>query len=160
MALIEFENKPSTNTPINATNLNLLQDNVENGINDVQTNLENKINGIIESGSNENGSYIKYADGTQICRKTIFGTVDITTSVMGSFYYGSVNLGNFASSFLERPTIVVSPQTQSGTQYFLSGSPGATHGDEFLFGEVTLLRPTSRANLAYILDAIAIGRWK
>lgn len=29
MEKINFENKPSTNTPINATNLNLLQDNIE-----------------------------------------------------------------------------------------------------------------------------------
>ena len=29
-----------------------------------------KINGMIESGSNENGSYIKFADGTMICRRS------------------------------------------------------------------------------------------
>lgn len=33
MQKINFENKPSTNSPINATNLNLLQENVENAIN-------------------------------------------------------------------------------------------------------------------------------
>lgn len=33
MQKINFENKPSTNSPINATNLNALQDNVENAIN-------------------------------------------------------------------------------------------------------------------------------
>lgn len=33
MEKINFENYPSTNSPINATNLNLLQDNVENAIN-------------------------------------------------------------------------------------------------------------------------------
>lgn len=32
MQKINFENKPSTNTPINATNLNTLQDNVEDAI--------------------------------------------------------------------------------------------------------------------------------
>ena len=45
MEKIIFKNKPNTNTPINATNLNLMQDNVENAINEssfkniVQANL-------------------------------------------------------------------------------------------------------------------------
>ena len=34
MEKINFENKPSTNTPINATNLNTLQNNIENAINE------------------------------------------------------------------------------------------------------------------------------
>ena len=33
MQKITFENKPSINSPINATNLNLLQENIENAIN-------------------------------------------------------------------------------------------------------------------------------
>lgn len=39
MEKINFENKPNTNTPINATNLNTLQGNVENAIDEVQENL-------------------------------------------------------------------------------------------------------------------------
>lgn len=39
MNKINFENLPSTNTPINATNMNLLQDNVEDGINDIKAQV-------------------------------------------------------------------------------------------------------------------------
>ena len=51
MQKINFENKPSTNSPINADNLNLLQDNVENTINEVDNKLPsivafNKITGL------------------------------------------------------------------------------------------------------------------
>lgn len=35
MQKINFENKPSTNSPINASNLNLLQDNIDDAINEV-----------------------------------------------------------------------------------------------------------------------------
>ena len=35
MQKINFENKPSTNSPINADNLNLLQDNVEDAIDEI-----------------------------------------------------------------------------------------------------------------------------
>lgn len=58
---------------ISATNLNNLQDNVENAI-----------NGIIESGSNANGNYIKYADGTLIC----YGRASMSFSI--NIAYGSV----------------------------------------------------------------------
>ena len=40
MQKINFENKPSTNSPINANNLNLLQDNVEDAINEVDNKLD------------------------------------------------------------------------------------------------------------------------
>lgn len=43
MEKINFVNKPNTDTPINADNLNLLQDNVEESID----SLENNINGTI-----------------------------------------------------------------------------------------------------------------
>ena len=42
MQKINFENKPSTVSPINATNLNALQDNVENAINELVSSLEFK----------------------------------------------------------------------------------------------------------------------
>jgi len=34
-------------------------------------NHENRFNGLIESGNNVNGSYIRFADGTQICYSTL-----------------------------------------------------------------------------------------
>ena len=37
MDKINFQNKPNTTTPINATNLNQLQDNVESAINETKT---------------------------------------------------------------------------------------------------------------------------
>ena len=55
MQKINFQDLPSTTTPLSANNLNQLQ-----------TNVENAINGVIESGSNANGSYVKYSDGTLI----------------------------------------------------------------------------------------------
>ena len=40
MQKINFEDEPNTNTPIDADNLNLLQDNVEEAIDEVQSNLD------------------------------------------------------------------------------------------------------------------------
>ncbi|MCQ2978205.1 MAG: tail fiber protein [Clostridia bacterium] len=121
----------------------------------------NYVNGIVERGSNTNGSWVKYIDGTMICYKTMYGTADITNSWGGILYSSSdISLGNTPQNFISRPTITVSPQTQSGTQYMLLGSGGTGYGANNHFGNVALARPNSRTGVAYILDIIAIGRWK
>ena len=55
MEKIAFKNYPDTSTPIDANNLNLMQDNIEKAIDDV---------GII--ATNSNGSYIKLESGALI----------------------------------------------------------------------------------------------
>lgn len=48
MDKINFQNLPSTETPINADNLNKLQDNVENAINVLNNKVKNR--GVIKAG--------------------------------------------------------------------------------------------------------------
>ena len=120
----------------------------------------NYINGIVESGSNANGSWTKWADGTMIINKIILGTANITNA-WGSLYISAdINLGDFPVAFIERPTIIVSPQTQTGTQYMLAGHGGKGNGTETNAGHVALVRPNSRTGLAYQLEVIAKGKWK
>lgn len=59
----------------------------------------------VQSGSNSNGSYTKYADGTLICRCT--KTIEITTpNTIGALYYGYVaNVGDFPHAFISKPEI-------------------------------------------------------
>lgn len=87
MEKIIFEDLPSTNTPINANNLNQLQN-----------NIENEINGIIESGNNANGRWIKYADGTLICASHIIKTIE-NTSLWNGFYIGVIGGISFPLAF-------------------------------------------------------------
>ena len=120
----------------------------------------NYINGIVESGSNANGNWTKWADGTMIVNKTVSGTANITNA-WGSLYISNeINLGNFPVVFIEMPTIVVSPQTQTGTQYMLAGQGGSGYGSETNAGNVALVRPNSRTGVAYRLEVIAKGKWK
>ena len=120
----------------------------------------NYINGIVESGSNTNGSWTKWADGTMIINKTVLGTANITNA-WGSLYVSAdINLGDFPVAFIETPTIVVSPQTQTGTQYMLVGNGGRSYGTETNAGYVALVRPNSRTGVAYRLEVIAKGKWK
>ena len=116
---------------------------------------------IVESGSNKNGSWTKWSDGTMIVNKTLYGTADITNA-WGTLYTSTtVSLGSFPVSFIERPTIIVSPQTQTGTQYILTGTSGGNdNGNVDYAGSVCLIRPNSRTGVAYVLDVMAKGKWK
>lgn len=109
---------------------------------------------IAGSGSNDNGSWIKYSDGTMICNKTLTGSADINVE-WGSLYRAEISLGNFAQSFIEIPTI-----NYSGTnEYFWICSssipPTISSG-----GSINLIRPISQTSTPYKINLIAIGRWK
>ena len=129
---------------LNATNLNQLQ-----------TNIENAINSVVESGSNDNGSWIKYSDGTMICYKST-GEIDmnITTS-WGSLYEGNISVGNLPAEFIETPTIFVTP--------FGSGmliEQGGIYASKTSWGNITGVRPNSVENVKARFHLMAIGKWK
>ena len=109
---------------------------------------------IVESGSNDNGSYIKYSDGTMICTKKISGSVAISTS-WSSLYVGEVDLGSSSQSFTSVPVVNYS---MIGEYVFLGGT--STKPTVSNLGTISLIRPTSQENTPYEIDVIAIGRWK
>ena len=115
---------------------------------------------IVEKGSNDNGSWTKWSDGTMIINQIIKGTADIATAWGTLYTSDSITLPNFPMPFIERPTIVVGAQTQTGTQYILTGNGNGDCGDALHGGSVCLVRPNSRTGVAYILEVIAKGKWK
>lgn len=124
------------------------------------TPLDTYLDTIVESGSNANGSWTKWSDGTMIIDKIISGTADITTAWGNLYVSRDINLGSFPVSFIETPTVVVSPQTQTGTQYMLVGNGGYGYATNVNAGSVALVRPNSRTSVAYRLEVIAKGKWK
>jgi len=119
--------------------------------------LNEKIVGLIESGSNENGDYIKFADGTMIC------TLDITVTDQAiDKSYGSSGLytGNrtwtFPFEFIEAPNVSCSRFTWgTGASWGTSGS--STNTRVTLFGIDALSRASGTETK---ISAIAIGKWK
>lgn len=120
----------------------------------------NYINGIVESGSSTNGNWTKWADGTMIIDKVVLGTANITNAWGSLFVSADINLGSFPVAFIETPTVVVSPQTQTGTQYMLIGQGGSGYATNTNAGFVALVRPNSRTDVAYRLEVIAKGKYK
>ena len=65
----------------------------------VEDDMLDNIGSEIESGSNENGSYIKFADGTLICCKNYASTPTSLNLWGGSIYYTDIQMGVWALNF-------------------------------------------------------------
>lgn len=133
--MIEFKDYPDTSTPLNAENLNY------------------NFSHIVESGSNENGSWIKWADGTMICTKTIvFNEKDITLGAWGTLYFRDVDCGNWAQTFTALTGAFASGDS---SQYLYSLFAPSTTGAM----SIRIIRPDANVKSANLF-VFAIGRWK
>lgn len=111
-------------------------------------------NGVVESGSNENGSWVKFNDGTLICRmrKTI-------RALNKGEFYGETPL--FPSKFINKANcnINISQSSNNGGWALIMHnafptSDGASYYLNFYNADTNYATATSD------WDIIAIGRWK
>lgn len=114
---------------------------------------------INSSGSNSNGNWIKYEDGTMICSKRI---IQKNVKLINSWYTLFINendtmvdLGNYAATFIEEP--VVNITYMGGNGCWLINNNGYSASSP---GKVQLCTVSSRIIGNCILDIIAIGKWK
>jgi len=109
---------------------------------------------IIEAGSNANGNYVRWADGTQIATKTISASGG-TTNALGSFFTTTgISAGAYPAAFAATPNITASGLTDAGNCWILTTiEPNASS-----FG-VWRIASYQTAGSSYTLRLTAIGRW-
>ena len=121
--------------------------------------VDNSVNGIVESGSNNYGNWIKFEDGTMICTRTITVTIDCTNS-WGSLYYGeNYDKFNFAQSFIE-PPILNLQYNATGSLSFIPIAYSEIVIDKDGFKKIEIARPSSATGVSVEVYFIAIGKWK
>lgn len=106
---------------------------------------------VIESGSNANGEYIRFADGTQICWSPTLGFGAVTT-VSGSGYRSGDATFTFPAVFVNSSKVMVSGQTSSTARWMALQLAGTTSV------VARLLSFTSFAG-SETGRILAIGRW-
>lgn len=119
--------------------------------------LNTKVEGIVESGSNDNGSWVKFADGTMICSGYISQTLTRTTqrSDCGGYRTSGVTV-NFPATFIETPQL--SLLDTSSTDFSLGCRSSSVNTSYFnVFWHAI---NSSSSQLNYKADYIAIGKWK
>lgn len=126
-----------------------------NAIGQVTTAFGRPAGAIIESGSNANGVYVRYANGTQICYRILSVTTpfleNANVGTYGWSYWYGASTWNYPASFLETPSIGVTP---SGA--FLSGAVGANTTPSS--ADIIAITTSNIATPAQVY-VMAIGRW-
>lgn len=123
--------------------------------------INNQLAVIVESGSNANGSWTKWSDGTMICRQKIeTGTVNINISWGNVYVYSQNGVDyNFPQEFIEEPILSVSPGNCHTAYGYWLGDYGNRVVTKSYWRGWCLMRPTS-CEVSTSLHVIAIGRWK
>lgn len=165
MEKIIFKSKGETGAvPLSPENLNLMQDNVENSFksskitSDTDTYNCNYINGIIESGSNDNGNWIKYVDGTMITYQEIEVEIACNTA------WGNLFVGNYATSinfpqiFKGLPKVLIDLKLKVGACFKVEWEiPIITTSS---YKNIGVGRGTSSDAVGFKATIFAIGKWK
>ncbi|PTX49064.1 hypothetical protein IQ03_02461 [Gemmobacter caeni] len=110
---------------------------------------------LIERGSNANGEYVRFADGTQICTAQRIDTTGLTVAE-GPFYISPNDLTwTFPASFVAGPSVnIMGSRSDRFGGAFLRGASSTTGQGFRLFSTVAL---SASVNLPH--SCIAIGRW-
>lgn len=97
---------------------------------------------LVERGSNANGQYVRFADGTQICSQRA-----VTTSASGTVSW------SFPASFAEAPAVLASGNALA------TAVRVATVGSTTTTGAQTQVVTETGARIASSVDLLAVGRW-
>ncbi len=132
------------------------------GNTDISGNLLINNSPIIESGSNDNGNWIKYMDGTMIC----WGNYNIGNTTTGGnkdgeLYYVDIGLQrNFPQSFIKKPNLKLEVFTNSGASlHYIWVVQRYNTASLTNFSNYRIYSPTN-TTLNFSIEYIAIGRWK
>ena len=117
----------------------------------------------IESGSNENGSWVKFSDGTMIVRHTFTqGRIPFTTAIVeGKIYQGdnAILCPNYPVEFIELPQVSLQPQNNMwGVILFPDNTTPATVTSAGTYRMIRVGTLNNGFNVT--IDLIAIGKWK
>ena len=112
---------------------------------------------IIESGSNANGNYVKYADGTMICYMSIEVTDQALNNAYGANLYQGTRTWTYPVEFIDNNVSVCCGQFQWGT----SASWGTVVSADKTSAQLRGIDAFSRATgTATKISATAVGKWK
>jgi hypothetical protein len=107
---------------------------------------------IIERGSNSNGEFVRFADGTQICLRTASLTATAVTNA--PFYYttsGDEITWTYPASFISTPMVMGSCTSANLAFFGSSRAVGST--------SAVLQAIADRSRTASTFSYSAIGRW-
>ena len=153
----DFINYPNKTTPLNSDNLKL-QPKTAKTTSDNDVYSCNYVNGIVESGSNENGNWIKFVDGTMITYQNVDITLSVDTAWGGIFVGNYATPINFSQTFKEPPEVLIDIKFTQGAGWRVDWDfPVITNSS---IKNIGIGRGTSSNESKCKATIFAIGKWK
>lgn len=112
---------------------------------------------IVDRGTNGNGTYWRYSDGTQRCIKSVWIDVPCTSVWGGVYASGFFDLGNWAATFSEPPHISAQLIRGNFHSCWHGGIQQGTGG--LAIGTLELYRGTSASSVQGWVHLIAEGKY-
>lgn len=151
----------NSNAIENLSNLNTTnKNNLVGAINEVNTLLGN----IVESGSNDNGTWIKWADGTMVIRQSKVHSSSTINTTDGNIYRGNLGtMPDFPVEFIEAPDVFLT--LTNAFKLIVAGQEGNPttkrafdyEGNPALIGvESATIQTCENVKV----NLLAIGKWK
>lgn len=112
---------------------------------------------IIERGSNANGEYVRWADGTQICRHRATLTADITRARGSLFDSAFGDSWTYPASFTAQPRVMATISDGGGASALVLSVKLATPGLSSAL--IDLFAATNLIGVNVSVDLVAFGRW-
>jgi hypothetical protein len=104
---------------------------------------------VIEQGENADGSYVRFADGTQICRAEIATTEPVSTA-SGALFSSSAMLWTYPAPFAANMTPTVTGSCDQGC--WISRESASSN-------DATLIGWSASETSTYTINIMAVGRW-
>ena len=104
---------------------------------------------VIKQGENANGSYVRFADGTQIRRPEIAATEPVSTASVALFSSSAI-LWTFPAPFAANMTPTVTGSRDQGC--WISRESASSN-------DVTLIGWSASETSTYTINIMAVGRW-
>lgn len=111
---------------------------------------------IVESGSNANENWVRYADGTQICWVSRFQVGQGITTAIGNFFRSDPLEWTYPKPFISIPSITHSADVNVAYSWTSLGNRGASIANAV----VCVISTTSNSTVIPSVSIVAIGRWK
>ncbi|MAR74352.1 carboxypeptidase regulatory-like domain-containing protein [Halomonas sp.] len=114
--------------------------------------------GLLERGSNSNGEFLRFADGTLICFIEVdgLGTTTAVPGSNGSLFHSADQTWTFPAAFVDKPVMGVTGIRHSDDSIIVWGVGRTTTGST---AKLRGVASQSSAAIGYYLHATAKGRW-
>lgn len=110
---------------------------------------------VIERGSNANGAYVKFADGTILCYGSYTGAITVAGTALSGLSAGNITLTMPASSIVNWIVLAFSGNNQSSPNGWGGKADSASSGSSCGFRYYTLSSTVTATSIQWAV----IGRW-